>query len=52
MNIIFVIAVAVGAFLLVTTICCIMAALNPPKEYMGSVRGEKENTIAKEKEVS
>ena len=51
MNIIIVSAVVVGAFLLVATICCIMAALNPPKEYLGANGEEKENGTGKEREV-
>lgn len=50
MNIIIVIAVVVGAFLLVATFCCIMAALNPPKEYMGATKEEKENVNGKKGE--
>lgn len=48
MNIIIVIAVALSALLLVTVICCIVAVLNPPKEYIGAVGGEKETVIGKE----
>ncbi len=51
MNIIIVIAVAVCLILLVATMCCIMAVLNPPKEYMGTAVGEKENAIGKEGET-
>ena len=42
MNIIIAIAVAICLFLLVATICCIMAVLNPPKEYMSAAGGEEE----------
>lgn len=51
MNIIIVIAVALSAFLLVAVICCIMAVLNPPKEYIGAVGGEEESVIGKEGET-
>ena len=50
MDIIIVIAVVVGAFLLVATFCCIMAALNPPKEYLGATREKKENVSGKNEE--
>ena len=51
MNIIIAIAVAMCLFLLVATICCIVAVLNPPKEYIGAVGGEEETVIGKEGET-
>ena len=47
MNSMTIIAFAVGAVFLVATLCGIMAALNPPKEYLGANGEEKENGAGK-----